>query len=267
MTYRVSRLQASLWLAAASLLAGMSVAQADVVGYSSDNTRVKVGPSLGGYHGPANVPGAGFPPIMGGGIIALSDIAAMGGGYNDGVASMGSVSATEGIFFSKTDDLLAEVYFGEYSDTANAPNDNKHSVFYVGKDATASMAHLSGTATYQVFGLNNYGYDGQRLGAVGVDQNGNRVLTAAEFTVDFDNNKLIGSLERLDHANTAGVTDTLTIHAGINSSNGSFYGLAQANGHQNGFSSGQFYGGDASSLAGVAEFADRNLDTAFGGER
>lgn len=267
MTYRVLRIQAAAALVAAVVSGGVSVAHADVAGYSSDATRVVVGPSLGGFHGAADLPGVGFPPILGGGVIPLADIALMVGGYADGIASMGSISATEGIIFSRVVDPLAEVYYGEYSDIASAPNDAKHSVFFVGKDPTAGTAHLSGTATYQVFGINNYAYDGERLGAPGVDHMGRPVLFAAQFAVDFDTNQLSGNLERLTHANTAGVTDILSINATIDSSNASFAGTAVANGIHNGSTQGQLFGPDASSLAGVAEFTDRNLDTAYGGER
>jgi len=60
---------------------------------------------------------------------------------------------------------------------------------------------------------------------------------------------------------------SIAINASINSADASFSGAAVANSSAVGTSEGHFYGADAAALAGIAKFANRDYDTAFGGAK
>jgi len=89
--------------------------------------------------------------------------------------------------------------------------------------------------------------------------NNSDVLTGT-LTANFGgNHKLVGTL-------SGGSIASLHIHAKINN-NGSFSGSATAN-NVFGYTNGHFFGANAASLAGVAEFASNaSLNTAFGGTK
>ncbi|MES8909263.1 transferrin-binding protein-like solute binding protein, partial [Cutibacterium acnes] len=80
-----------------------------------------------------------------------------------------------------------------------------------------------------------------------------------DFTADFGAQKLTGNL--------ANSSLSVTVNANIATSSAAFNGTALANGATRGVAKGHFFGADAASLAGIATFANRQLDTAFGGTK
>jgi len=137
----------------------------------------------------------------------------------------------------------ADVWFGTWSE--NADGSGNYQAYYVG-DNTGATLPAAQTATYTVAGLN-----------------GSNVLTGT-LTANFGgDNTLTGALFNSSL--------TVDIVAAINSSDASFSGAAFANtgdGLVEGNSNGHFFGANAASLAGIAEFAnDTSLNTAFGGTK
>jgi len=130
----------------------------------------------------------------------------------------------------------SDVWFGTWSD--GAPGGN-YQAYYVG-DRTGTTLPASQTATYTVAGLNN-----------------SNVLTGT-FNANFGTKKLTGAL--------SGTGLVISIDANINSSDASFNGDAIANG-VDGDTNGHFFGANAAALAGIAEFANTSLNTAFGGTK
>lgn len=137
-----------------------------------------------------------------------------------------------------------DVWFGEWSKDGASSFTNRQ-VYYVGENNGTTLPG-AGTATYNIVGLNKF--------------TGSNQLTG-KFTADFNASTLTGSINN----------SSLTISLGtvnINTGDASFDGNAIATGGINGVVTGHFFGTDAEALAGVAEFAsDRNLDTAFGGNK
>jgi len=137
----------------------------------------------------------------------------------------------------------ADVWFGTWSE--NADGSGNYQAYYVG-DNTGTTLPAAQTATYTVAGLN-----------------GSNVLTGT-LTANFGgDNTLTGALFNSSL--------TVDIVAAINSSDASFSGAALANtgdGFVDGSTNGHFFGANAASLAGIAEFAsDTSLNTAFGGTK
>lgn len=237
----------------------MGLAQADVVGYSTDSSKIRMSGTTGvdpNHQGQTGSPGIGvhasntpFKPVSMAGLQTMAALT-FNHNYSTGVSRIhpgillmpknhrekfGDFS-----FAKASGGLIGDpVYFGEWSQSGNV-NDGTHSVYYVGKDKTTHMP-TAGTATYAVKGINNY------------TQNG--VMTGT-FNANFGTNKLTGSM-----ANRA---LTVGVDANIHTAQASFSGSATANGVA-GTSQGHFFGNGAKNLAGVAKFNDRTLDTAFGG--
>jgi hypothetical protein len=143
-----------------------------------------------------------------------------------------------------------DVWFGEWNsrkDTADGLA--THTVYYIGDNADTSVP-TSGTATYNVAGINNF--------------SGANLLSGT-FTANFATAKLTGTI-----ANSAGFSVNIG-SANINS-NASISGTtavalqsgaAVATG---GAVSGQFYS-NQTALAGMATFANNQYSTAFGGTK
>lgn len=254
-------------------LAFSAGAYADVVGTQSDDSVIKVGPSLWIPFGPhadaPNLPGIGIKGVglgqwgkisMASLVRLVSDPALIAkyGNYGN-VDANGVVNITPpdhkpgtntpnpsvkmGVFnFKKIADNNAEVYFGEWQAKENgAVNPNTRSVYYIGKDRTTNMP-TSGTATYTVQGINQYAQNG---------------LMTGTFNANFGNNWISGNI-----ANSA---VNLSVDAAINPATALFAGNATANGVA-GHAQGNFFGDGAAQLAGIAKFNNRrDLDTAFGG--
>ena len=143
-----------------------------------------------------------------------------------------------------------DVYFGEWADVkagagAGNPGTN-YSVFYNGTGKTTRMP-TSGKATYAVKGINNY-------------VNQNSPIMTGTLTADFGAKKLNGTISK------TGLSVAIN-NAVINTAQASFSGAAKANGSINGRTQGHFYGNNAAALAGVADFNNPKLNTAFGGTR
>lgn len=142
-----------------------------------------------------------------------------------------------------------DVYFGEWADVkagagAGNPGTN-YSVFYNGTGKTTRMP-TSGKATYAVKGINNY-------------VNQNSPIMTGTLTADFGAKKLNGTIAK------TGLSVAIN-NAVINTAQASFDGAAKANGVI-GKTHGNFYGNNAAALAGVADFNNPKLNTAFGGTR
>lgn len=139
----------------------------------------------------------------------------------------------------------SDVWFGEWSQTASA-SDGTHTVYYVG-DSTGATVPTSGTASYAVKGVSNYGANG--------------ILTGT-FNANFGTSSLSGTL-----TNSA---STYTINTAINASSASFSGVASVSNltGTTGTVTGNFYGANAASLAGIASFGSHSVyDVAFGGTK
>ena len=140
-----------------------------------------------------------------------------------------------------------EVYFGEWKyeqDTTAYRN-----VYYAGENITTNMP-TEGSATYSTTVISgNYGQNGP---------------TTGDLVANFETNKLTGNL--------ANHLFTLNIDADIESNTAKFDGAAKivisGNDDIIGETNGNFFNDQASSLAGIAEFAsDRSYDSAFAGKK
>lgn len=150
-----------------------------------------------------------------------------------------------------------DLYYGEWSQTADA-SAGDHTVYYAGTGATTDAAAnaLTGTAVnYNVRGVSDYANNGQLSGA---------------FTANFVADTLTGSIQsntyKLD-IGTAGISGASFIGGDAVASaravsTDPFVAVAT-----DGIVSGHFFGSGAEALAGVALFANRQYDTAFGGSQ
>lgn len=237
-----------LAVALAATLGLAAHAQANVTGHQSYDEGVRVGATggSGGHGGPAGLPGIGVHSIVDYTIVSFASLqgyvtpdgnnitvinAAPGSHRDLGEFNFGKIANTD-------------VYVGEWSQTGNV-NDGTHSVYYAGTDKTTAMP-TSGRASYRVNGINNY--------------NGSN-LYSGTLNANFARNTLAGSMSRSG--------ESVRLRASINSADASFSGSAQQRSrgerNQNGQTQGHFFGNNAQSLAGVATFADRSKDVAFGG--
>lgn len=166
-------------------------------------------------------------------------------------------------------ELPNNVYFGEWHQASTtSASDKDRTVYYVGKNDGLSVPK-SGTATYNVVGINQY--NGQ-VGNVWNGWTGNSATAAANnlltgtLKADFKARTIAGNLNRAVNGG-ANVTNTLNISASFDAT-GKVVGDAIANGNvKGGKVNGQFFGTNAASVAGVATFADKKFDTAFGGSK
>lgn len=165
-------------------------------------------------------------------------------------------------------ELPNQVYFGEWHQAASTnAADKDRTVFYAGKDAVSKPT--SGTATYQVVGINQYN---GKVGGLWAGWTGNRTTANANnllhgtLTANFNKGTLKGSLNRAVNGG-ANVTNKLDINGSIKST-GNITGNAVANNSVKGKVNGQLFGAGASSVAGVATFNGKTqFDTAFGGTK
>lgn len=255
-----------LKLTAAALLTSIafaSSAQAQIVGGSSDTNKVQIGASTveTGPNGPhhAGKVGIGVP---GTGLVVKVDFEGLQNTTPpdlNGVTTIDQITGTVtdhskfGRFdFAKVDGQ--DVYFGEWSQTGVA-TDGDHTVYYGGTGATPlANVPLSGSADYNVKGINNYA--------------GTSTPLTGTFTADFGLGTVSGHIQNAALKVDIGSAD-------INGSAISGVGTATASNPttsatlaSGGNVSGQFFGSAAQALAGIATFAgNRQLDTAFGGKQ
>lgn len=168
--------------------------------------------------------------------------------YNNKIWKMPDHSHLGRMTYGKVGNL--DVYFGEWADVkagagAGTVGTNT-SVFYNGTGKTTRMP-TSGKATYAVKGINNY-------------VNQNSPIMTGTLTADFGAKKLNGTITK------TGLSVAID-NAVINTAQASFSGAAKANSSINGRTQGHFYGNNAAALAGVADFNNPKLNTAFGGTR
>lgn len=166
-------------------------------------------------------------------------------------------------------ELPNNVYFGEWHQASTtSASDKDRTVYYVGKNDGLSVPK-SGTATYNVVGINQYN---GKVGSVWDGWTGNSTTAAANnlltgtLKADFKAKTIAGNLNRAVNGG-GNVTNTLNINGRFDAT-GKLIGNATANGNVTGGKvNGQFFGTNAASVAGVATFADKKFDTAFGGSK
>ncbi|EPG6344930.1 Slam-dependent surface lipoprotein, partial [Acinetobacter baumannii] len=143
-----------------------------------------------------------------------------------------------------------EVYFGEWWKAGDTPASASHTVYYAG-DNTNTTVPTAGTATYTVAGINGSGSN----------------LLSGTFTANYGAGTLEGTLTGTGTAVSSLSLDGVAFNPGT----AAFAGLATANGtagiDNSGVVQGQFFGANASALAGIAQFDNVSYNTAFGGAK
>ena len=245
----------------ATLFAGP--AHAGVVGDSSDHSNVKAGESnvSGGPHVTGR-PGIGVRTLRGGvnARVDFQGLTAYARPDSHGVSSLTYPSSAPtdhskmGVFnFAKVSG--ADVYFGEWSQTGKF-KDGTHTVYYAGDDSGTTVP-TSGSATYAVKGISNYGSKG--------------VLSGTFFaTFSGSDGSLLGSLSNGKSGADRYSLDigTVDILGAMLSGNGAKFTYGNEPAVPNGVVRGRFFGANAKALAGIATFKDnRQFNTAFGGAK
>ena len=154
----------------------------------------------------------------------------------------------------------ADVYFGEWSQTSNVA-DGSHTVYYAG-DTSGTTVPTSGTASYAVKGISNYGSRGVLSGTFYATFSG----SSGSLEGSLSNGKSGADRYSLDigYVNTAGA---LLYGSGAKATYGSNQSL-NSGVVTNGVVRGRFFGANARALAGLVSFKDnRQFDTAFGGAK
>jgi len=143
-----------------------------------------------------------------------------------------------------------EVYFGEWWKAGDTPASASHTIYYAG-DNTNTTVPTAGTATYTVAGINGSGSN----------------LLSGTFTANYGAGTLEGTLTGTGTAVSSLSLDGVAFNPGT----AAFAGLATANGtagvDNSGVVQGQFFGANASALAGIAQFDNVSYNTAFGGAK
>lgn len=241
---------------AVALLGLAGVAQADSSsGQSYDGTIIVEGASGTGstnHPGSAGQPAVGVKAFYNGAKVTFAGLKGMVATDTNGVTTItpammpASHSALGNFDFKQV--ASQQVYYGEWSQ--NGTNNDPTRVVYYSGDTTGRVLPTT-SVTYAVQGINNYS------GANVLSGN----LTASFGTAS---PTLTGSL-----ANSA---LRIGVSANINTATAAFSGTAAAQNPttnallSTGTTQGSFFGaGSTASLAGIAKFADRSYDTAFGG--
>ena len=185
--------------------------------------------------------------------------------YSNGVSTlrygpgMPSSHKDMGVFnFAKVSG--ADVYFGEWSKTSNVA-DGSHTVYYAGDDSGTTVP-TSGSATYAVKGISNYGSRGLLSGTFYATFSG----SSGSLEGSLSNGKSGADRYSLDigYVNTAGA---ILYGSGAKATYGSNQSL-NSGVVTNGVVRGRFFGANARALAGMVNFKDnRQFDTAFGGAK
>ena len=147
----------------------------------------------------------------------------------------------------------ANVYFGEWSETGQF-KDGTHTVYYAGDDSGTTVP-TSGSATYAVKGISNYGSKG---------------LLSGTFEADFMGRFVTGSLSNGKSGADRYSLDigTVDILGTMLSGNGAKFTYGNEPAVTNGVVRGRFFGANARALAGIATFnGNRQFNTAFGGAK
>ena len=148
-----------------------------------------------------------------------------------------------------------DVWFGEWS-AYGTSGDSTRTVYYIGDNGDTTVP-TTGSATYNVVGINNYN-------AAANGGNGN--LLSGVFTANFGSGTLTGSIANSSSGYTVNIgSATINSNASISGSTA----LATQSGSlvaSGGAVSGQFYSGQTA-LAGIVNFSGTQYDTAFGGTK
>lgn len=246
------------------LLAGLATvltagtAQAQFAGGSSDISKVTVGASNvnGGPHVSGRA-GIGVPGTDGRRVdfqgLSLYAVPDLNGVRHLNMASSNTQDHSRYGDFRFARVGSADVWFSEWSQTGNATAGD-HTVYYVGNTSGTTMP-TSGTATYTVKGISDYGNTGALTGTLTANfgsgtsgtLRGSLANTATGAGVDIGTARIIGTSFS---GNGAVATRS---------------GTAVASG---GAVSGRFFGANAAALAGTVKFdGARQHDTAFGGTK
>lgn len=218
--------------------------------YGVDGVEVIVGDTQyasGSHAGTIGDPGIGLQPIFFGTRISFASFKARATENEHGVyelaASTSAHSANTGKF-NFTQVANAEVYFGDWSKTG-IDGDATHTAFYSGKDVTESLPN-SGQVEYTIAGINQFDSSGKLSGT---------------FNADFDTKEYTGSL--------SGQELNITMSGDIlEQEQYQFNGTAIANESIVGHSYGNFFGADATEVAGIVSFGSEHIkDVAFGGSK
>ncbi|EJL38458.1 hypothetical protein PMI01_00025 [Caulobacter sp. AP07] len=246
----------TLILAPIAALALCGVAQAAIVGQSTDTTQLRVGTSTinAGPH-TSGKPGVAVAGI---GLSSYVDFAGLQASIPpvNGVTTINSPSSAPGshngmgVFnFAKVSN--ADLYFGEWSDTANVA-DGTHTVYYVG-DNTGTTVPTTGSATYAVKGISGYAANGPLTGT---------------FTANFGASTLSGSIASASTGYTVNIGSVGISGANIASTTSNATATQSTTLASGGSVSGQFFGANAAALAGLVTFGGNSqYDTAFGGTK
>ncbi|WP_322964154.1 Slam-dependent surface lipoprotein [Sphingomonas fuzhouensis] len=147
----------------------------------------------------------------------------------------------------------ADLWFGEWSQTGNA-SAGDHTVYYVG-NTSGTTVPTSGTATYSVKGISDYGNKGALTGTL---------------TANFGSGTsgtLSGSLANASTGAGVNIGTARIIGASF-AGNGAVATQSGATVASGGAVSGRFFGASAAALAGTVRFdGARQHDTAFGGTK
>ena len=257
MSKSITRLSAALFAASAILCAGTAQA-ANFGGKSSNTANVQVGESeaLGGPHTCCKagiaVKTMGIDQYVD--FIGIAPFSTLHGTFdNVKVYELNAPSSAPGSHdgmgvFSFARTGTQDVWFGEWSEMGSADYSDR-TVYYVGDRDTYTAG--TGTAVkYAVKGINKF--------------NGSNLM-AGDFTANFSTKKLTGELTG-DFKLNIGTADISTTGA-ISGSGATAKNLSGGTLASGGVVSGQFFGASAASLAGIAEFANSNYNTAFGGNK
>lgn len=248
-------------LSAAGLatLAWSGMANAQIVGESSDTTKVVVGTSTvnAGPH-TSGKPGIAVPNTGLGQLVDFQFLYTLGPDAN-GVVTINNPSgapsdhSTLGRFhFAKVSGQ--DVYFGEWSQAGTMASAD-HAVYYVGSNPTTTAnAPAAGQATYSVKGISDYA---------------NKGILTGTFTANFLSNlngTLTGSLTNAASNYTVNIGTAGIVAGDITGVNASVTtGGTTVNG---GSVEGRFFGAQAAALAGLVKFTgNAQYNTAFGGTK
>ena len=244
------------------LLAAGAQAQSSISGVTSrpnERELIQVGPSTvnGGPHH-AGAPGIGVQSTVASQLVDFAGLSSYAPADAHGVTTLAFESPTPPPGAPPSHDRLgsfhfakvsnADVYYGEWSQTASA-SDGTHTSYYVG-DHAGTTVPATGTATYAVQGISDYA---------------NRGALAGSFAADFGARQLTGSLSNGNYAVDIG---TATIKDAAFIGNQGSATVAGATVASQGAVSGSFFGANAAALAGIVAFDQAHQhDTAFGGSR
>ena len=248
-----------LALALSSAMAG--AAQAQVVGGTSDSSKVTIAAStvVGGPHTAGKV-GIHVPNLDPGEYVDFQGLQGVLGTDANGVTTFTAVTGTVtdhsqyGRFdFAKVSGH--DIYFGEWKQTASVTAGD-HTVYYGGTGASTSVPS-SGSASYTVKGISDYQGKGILNGTFNASFTGSGgTLTGSLANAGGTYGVNIGTAAISTGGTFAGTGGTATGSGGTTLASG-------------GLVSGRFFGSNVNALAGIVAFSGtaRQYSTAFGGTK